>query len=109
MEVVVKYVWSANEHLDLEAAKDIFSKVDEKVGELAVTVFEQIEEQGRAKGVVEGEAKGKASMLVRMLKLRFGQLPPEAIQRIEAGTEEELEKWASRYLATDSIEQLLAD
>jgi hypothetical protein len=43
-----------------------------------------------------------------MLRLKFGELSDEVTARVEAAFEEELDPWAGRLLAVDTLEGLFA-
>ena len=56
----------------------------------------------------EGEAKGRAEILLKQLGLRFGRLSDATQARVEAGTVAELDLWAARVLTAASLEEVLA-
>jgi hypothetical protein len=60
--------------------------------------------QGRA----EGEAKGRAEALVRLLTLKFGTPLQDAVaQRIRGASMQELELWTERVLTEQSVDDVL--
>jgi predicted transposase YdaD len=66
--------------------------------------------QGLQKGKAEGETSGKADMLLRLLKRRFGPLPPETEARVRAAGPDRLDLWGERILdATDPAEVMRDD
>jgi hypothetical protein len=50
-----------------------------------------------------GLLKGQAGILAKQLKLRFGELPPEAVERLSRATAEELDVWAETVLTAPSL------
>ena len=67
-----------------------------------MTLAERLMERGRA----QGARKGQIKLLLKMLGLRFGTLPPEISAWLEAGTEADLERWAERLLVAASLEEV---
>ncbi len=63
--------------------------------------------EGEAKGRVEGEAKGRAEVLQRQLRLKFGELPEWALQRLQSASVEQLDSYAERILTAESLEATL--
>jgi transposase-like protein len=56
----------------------------------------------------EGEAKGKAEVLARLLERRFGALPNWARTRIASASATDLDRWVLLVLDVGSIEEALA-
>ena len=55
----------------------------------------------------EGEAKGKAMSLKRLVKRRFATLPAWAEQRIDAAPEAQVDAWLDAIFEATSVEDLL--
>jgi hypothetical protein len=55
----------------------------------------------------EGEAKGRAELLLKLLGLRFG--PPSAATRarVETATSDQLDAWAERVLTAQTLDDVL--
>ena len=60
-------------------------------------------EQGIARGVAEGER----TVLLRQLRLKFGELDAATTSRVQAATIEELEGYAERILTATSVADVL--
>jgi predicted transposase YdaD len=58
-------------------------------------------------GRQEGRQEGEASVLRRLLTLRFGPLPDWAEQQLSQANTEQLETWAIRVLDANSLESVL--
>ncbi|CAN5710863.1 hypothetical protein BH09MYX1_BH09MYX1_02270 [soil metagenome] len=54
----------------------------------------------------EGEARGKADVLLLLLAKRFGALSPATEQRIRAASMDELDRWTDRILTVHSLDEL---
>lgn len=65
-------------------------------------------EEGRKEGRKEGERKGRADTLEKLLRLKFGELPPATAQRLHQANEAELDLWSERILFVASIEEVFA-
>jgi len=65
-------------------------------------------EKGLERGREEGERSALASMLTRQVRLRFRDIPPEAVARIEAAHKPELERWIERILTAETLDDLFA-
>ncbi len=65
-------------------------------------------EKGLQQGLERGMLQGEASLLKRLLKRRFQQLPPWVEQRLEVASREELERWADRVTEVEALEEVFA-
>lgn len=70
---------------------------------------------GRAKiegvrvGKMEGKIEGECAMLLRMLQMRFGNIPQKIMARLQAADCEHLEQWALLLLSAKSLEEIFED
>ena len=73
----------------------------------ADVLWEEGRAEGKAEGKAEGESKGKRETLLRQLRRKFGALPPEVEQRIQALTDiPRLDDLLDRILTAGSIEEM---
>jgi hypothetical protein len=56
--------------------------------------------KGRAEGLVKGRAEGKAEVVLRQLRLRFGEVPEEVRQGIVNASSDELDVFADCIIIT---------
>ena len=63
--------------------------------------------EGRDEGIAEGTTQGSANVLIRLLALRFGELPAGVAERIRAGTEADHLRWTERVLTAPSLDAVL--
>ncbi len=68
--------------------------------------IEQGIEQGIERGIEQGRAEGERAVLERLLKRRFGRLPPEAAERLRRAPEAELETWADNVLDAGTLDEV---
>jgi predicted transposase YdaD len=65
------------------------------------------ENRGRTEGRREGERAAEQRLVLKLLRLRFGELPAPAVARIDAAEVPELELWAERLVTASSLEDVL--
>jgi len=63
----------------------------------------QLWEEGRQ----EGKAEGKAELVSRQLRLKFGELPVWAEERLAKATAVELDAWSERLLAAQTLREVV--
>jgi hypothetical protein len=54
----------------------------------------------------EGKREGERLVVFRQLRIRFGELPPAALARVEAAESEVLEAWADRVITAQSLDEV---
>ena len=68
---------------------------------------QQGRQEGRQQGRQEGRSEGQAELLLKQLRLRFGDLPAAVEPRVRAATSEELDRWAERVLSAERLDDVL--
>ena len=68
--------------------------------------LEQGIEQGIERGVRQGRAEGVRAVLERLLRRRFGTLPPRVGARLGGAAEAELEAWADNVLDAATLDDV---
>ena len=63
--------------------------------------------EGRREGERDGELKAARRVLLKQLRLRFGELPAAILARIEAAELSELDPWTERVITASSLEDVL--
>jgi flagellar biosynthesis/type III secretory pathway protein FliH len=66
-------------------------------------------QQGMQQGVQQGVLKGQTSILSKLLRLRFGVLPPEAIERLSRATQAELDAWGEAILSAPTLDAVFGE
>ncbi|EYF08398.1 Rpn family recombination-promoting nuclease/putative transposase [Chondromyces apiculatus] len=64
-------------------------------------------EKGREEGREEGRLEGERRMLRRLLERRFGELPVQAVERVDEAPLDALESMAERLLTASTLEEVL--
>jgi len=62
----------------------------------------QIREEGRQEGRQEGEAQ----VVLRLLRLKFGPLPPEIEERVRSADADRLLEWSERVLTAERLQDI---
>jgi flagellar biosynthesis/type III secretory pathway protein FliH len=70
---------------------------------------EEGRQEGHEEGHEEGLQRGEARILTAQLRLRFGDLPADIHQRIEAADADTLLRWSERVLTAATLDEILAD
>ena len=65
-------------------------------------------EQGLQEGRQQGLHQGRATLLLHLLQLKFGELPEALQQRVTHASEAELNLWAERILSADTLDQVIS-
>ncbi|MDX8400251.1 MAG: DUF4351 domain-containing protein [Gallionellaceae bacterium] len=63
--------------------------------------------EGRQEGRQEGMQQGEVAMLLRLLRLKFGTLDQNTINRIESADTSLLLEWSERILTASKLEDVL--
>lgn len=103
----MRYILEASDLADPSEIIETLNEIDEEAGETVMSTADRIMQRGEAVGEAKGEARGKAAMLLKLLPLRFPDVPAEAAERIRAADTETLDRWADRIATAKSIEELL--
>ena len=63
----------------------------------------------REEGRQEGRQEGEARILLRLLRMKFGSLAPEAEERVRSTDADRLLEWSDRVLTAERLEDVLGD
>jgi predicted transposase/invertase (TIGR01784 family) len=101
----------ADEHYEqfCETIRKRLPEAEEPVMTYAEKMIEQGRKEGRQEGRQEGLVQGQTSLLVKLLTLKFGAVPPAYQAIISTATLEQLEQYATRVLFADSLPAVFAD
>jgi len=70
--------------------------------------YDEWEMKVKNEGRLEGSAAGQRSILLSLLRARFGAVPSTISARLEAANTTELTQWAVRLLSASTIEDVFA-
>jgi hypothetical protein len=57
----------------------------------------------------EARNEGERSLLLRLLGVRFGELPAAAVARVETATMADIERWGERLFTAKTLDEVLGD
>ena len=87
------------------------SNVAPEAGPEIITLAELFTRQGRQEGVEQGRQEGaveeRRAWVLKLLELRFAPLPETTRQRVQDAPADELDVWAERVLAAESLDTVL--
>jgi hypothetical protein len=88
-------------------------KLREESRQQVLTMAEKLREEGRQQVLTmaeklreEGISRARRQLVVKLLGLQFGTLDSATLERVERGTEEELDLWAERVLTATSLAEV---
>ncbi len=71
------------------------------------TMVDALREEGEARGIEKGKVEGEQKAVLRLLHLKFGELPPEVVQRVQAiRSLERLEDLLEQVWAANSLKDI---
>lgn len=97
------------QHVDEPTMKKFVSTWDRAVREGVAKGKREGEARGEARGKARGKVEGQSSLLLRLLRRRFGAVPDAIETRLHAATPEQLELWADRVLDAATLDAVFAD
>ena len=71
-----------------------------------MTGAQMLIEQGKAEGLEKGRAEGKAELLLRLLRRKYGKLPAGVTKRLRGAASGDLDRWADRVMTAASLEEV---
>ena len=95
--------------LDLDELRTILrnaghNDMEADVGTIADTLLEQGEERGLTRGLKQGRAEGKAETLLRLARMRFGDVPAARADEVHAADAATLDRWLDALLGADTLD-----
>ena len=63
-------------------------------------------EQGRVEGMERGRVEGERAVLERLLRRRFGMLPPTTVSRLGRASAADLETWTENVLDAGTLDDV---
>lgn len=118
--LLFRYVWVCGrfEGKDAEEFDTILAELDDddEVEEMKMSMMEfwtrearaEARKEALAEGMEKGRKEGEASLLKRLLRRRFDQLPRWIDQRLKKASRRELEAWAERVLDAKRLEDVFS-
>lgn len=73
------------------------------------TLVEKWLAEGHEKGLEKGLRRGRADLLLRLLRLKFTDVPAEVVERVETASSEQIEGWSEALLTACSLGAVFGD
>jgi predicted transposase/invertase (TIGR01784 family) len=113
LRLVARYTAEVSD-AEPEPIFDFFAELGPEAKEIFMTTADRLRErgivEGHSRGIAEGRilgiAEGQAALLARQLGRKFGPLSETIHQRLKDADLAELELWADRLLAAESLEEV---
>ncbi|WP_141699166.1 transposase [Candidatus Thiosymbion oneisti] len=106
----LKYIDFIDTYGDLdENERASYKREYPQEAKIMMSFSERFIEQGRLEGKLEGKQEGEAMILLRLLQLKFGDVPAAVHRKIERADPQMLLAWSERVLTAAGIEQVISD
>jgi hypothetical protein len=105
MKVLIEYLFEVLDPVYFDLIRAKLRKLGTRSREIAMTIAEYLEEQGRTKG----RAEGLMAALRRQLVYKFQALDAAAEARLQAATPEAIDRYLRRVLTADSLDAVFED
>lgn len=103
VEQVVRYILEAD--VQPERLASALPNEEPDIREVVMSTAEKLREEGRR----EGERRARLRIVVKLLGLRFGELSPAVLEKIDGADDAALDLYAERVLTAPTLEVLLSD
>ena len=74
-----------------------------------MTIADEFRAEGILIGEARGAARGKAEILLRQLRRRFGSVPEDRAERISGASDDQLNTWAETILDAATLDEVFAE
>ena len=101
MKVMIQYLFQVLDPVYFDRIRAKLRKLGTRSREIAMTIAEYLEEQGRKKGL--------AAALRSLLTEKFQALDAAAEARLQAATPEAIDRYLRRVLTADSLDAVFED
>jgi methionine synthase II (cobalamin-independent) len=92
--------------MDRNELRELAQSIGTIASEAYMTAAEILHAEGEAVGVVKGRADGKAEIVLRQLRLKFGEVPEAVRQRIVSAASDELDRFADAIITASSLDEV---
>ena len=105
IEAFVRYILEVSDHVTPEAMVRVLgSAVDSSAKEAVMNAAQRLIEQG----IEQGIDKGRQRLLLKLMRLKFGELTSDVVTRVEQSRGDELDAWGERILIAATVEEVFA-
>ncbi|MBF0614776.1 MAG: DUF4351 domain-containing protein, partial [Magnetococcales bacterium] len=65
-------------------------------------------ELGEQRGRQEGRQEEAASMLLKLMRRKFGQMPDQVLEQVRSANLEQIEVWSDNFVFANSVDEVFA-
>jgi len=109
IEVLIRYLFQILDPVYFDILRAKLQELGTRSTEIAMTIAEYLEEQGRKRGREEGRQEGRVVTLRSLLAYKFGTLDAATEARLHAAAPEALDRYLRRVLTADSLAAVFED
>ena len=102
---LLRYIYLVSPNLHFQQFREKIRDQLHETEETAMTIAEELIQQGR----MEGRMEGRAEALMRMLVQRYGSVPERYRERFAAATDEQFDRYCRRMFEVSTLEALFDD
>ncbi|MFS8066845.1 MAG: Rpn family recombination-promoting nuclease/putative transposase, partial [Byssovorax sp.] len=108
LTALFRYILQTNPTVEREVLRGLLPEDGgAEVEEAVMNWFEREVDRGRRDGRREGERTAERRVVLKLLRLRFGELPAAVVARVEAAEVPELDVWTERVMTASRLEDVL--
>ncbi len=104
--VLPKLTPAGRPRLRIEELQEMPTMVTQRIERITQGWLLEGKKEGRKEGEKIGIRKGELAVLRRQLERRFGELPPEAVERLERADVDLLLVWSDRVLTATKLDEV---
>ena len=105
LNILITYMFQVIDPMHLEELRAKLRQLGSHTEEVAMTIAEHLQEEGRKKGLREGRIAALRNLLV----FKFQDLGAEDEARLQAATPETIDRYFQRLLTADSLAAVFED
>ncbi|MCC5789548.1 MAG: DUF4351 domain-containing protein [Opitutales bacterium] len=110
VRICLTYLTEAGNTLDRESLYTIINEVTSThLKEEAMSIADQLRQEGRQEGREEGRQEGERMILQRLIARKFGELDYVSQEKLNHAGLEELECWGERILDAKTLEEVFGE
>jgi hypothetical protein len=98
---LVRYILAEPNEVEAAVLREVLKEI---IPGQETRVMSIAAEQWKAEGIQIGEISGKADLLLRQLRRRFGALPESVQARVLGASEDQLNEWAETLLDASTLD-----
>jgi class 3 adenylate cyclase len=108
LTALFRYILQTNPTVERDVLRGLLPEErGAEVEEAVMNWFEREMDRGTREGERRGERNGERRLLLKQLRLRFGELPAAVVARVEAAEVPDLDVWGERVVTASRLEDVL--